>query len=271
MSEPGDAGSKRELAFEAYGVRIAVGTSTPELLDEVRRYLPPGSKSCPVSTAEHRFQLAAEDTGTFVVGRDGDPYPGARGLELDIALELLDSKLRLYVGRKAPNSIFIHAGAVAHRGRAIVMPGRSFVGKTTLVAALVRLGATYYSDEFAVLDEQGVVHPYAKPLSIRGNGWAQTDHSVDSLGGIAGEKPLPVGAIVVTSFRPDAAWNPRRLSAGEGALALVGNAVPAQERPAEVMRVTSRAAEGAIVIESERGDANEVAPRLLAELDWLHT
>ena len=269
MSERGAAGSKHQIAFEAFGVRIAVGASTSELLDRVRPYLPPGWSSCPASTVEHRFQLAAEDTGTFAVARDGDSFPGARGLELDIALELLDSKLRLYIGRKAPNAIFIHAGAVAHGGRAIVMPGMSFVGKTTLVAALVRLGATYYSDEFAVLDEQGLVHPYAKPLSIRGNGWAQTDHSVDSLGGIAGEEPLPAGAIVVTSFRPKAEWRPRRLSAGEGALALLGNAVPAQERPAEVMRATSRAAKEAIVIESERGDADEVAPLLLAELERL--
>ena len=39
------------------------------------------------------------------------------------------------------------------RGRAIVIPGRTFSGKSTLVAELVRAGATYYSDEYAVEDE----------------------------------------------------------------------------------------------------------------------
>jgi hypothetical protein len=269
LSGQADAASKHELGFEAYGVRIAVGTSSPELLEEVRRYLPPGSTPCPPSTAEHRYELAVEDAGTYAVRRDGDVYPGAQGVELDIALELLDSKLRLYIGRKAPDAIFVHAGAVAHGDRAIVMPGMSFTGKTTLVAELVRLGAIYYSDEFAVLDRDGRLHPYAKSLSIRGNGWAQTDHPVDSLGGIAGERPLPLAAIVVTSFRRDAEWKPRRLSAGEGALALIGNAVPAQERPAEVMRVAGRAARGALIIESERPDAEAAAPLLLAEIERL--
>ena len=37
---------------------------------------------------------------------------------------------------------FIHAGAVAYRGRTIVMPGKSFAGKTVLVTGAARgLGA----------------------------------------------------------------------------------------------------------------------------------
>jgi hypothetical protein len=135
---------------------------------------------------------------------------------------------------------------------------------------LVRAGAVYYSDEFAVLDERGLVHPYAKPLSLRGDdGWSQTDHPVDRLGGIAGEHPLPIGVIAVLSFRLGAEWQPRRLSAGEGAMALLANAVPARERPEQVMRVVSCAADGATAIESDRGEAVDVAPLLLAELEGL--
>ena len=57
----------------------------------------------------------------------------------------------------------MHAGAVAWRDRGIVIPGRSHSGKTTLVRALVE-AARYYSDEFAVLDPQGRLHPYPLPL-----------------------------------------------------------------------------------------------------------
>jgi hypothetical protein len=49
-------------------------------------------------------------------------------------------------------------------------------------------------------------------------------------------------------------------------MVLLANTVPAQERPADVMPVISRAAEGAIVIESDRGEADEVAAALLADL-----
>lgn len=258
---------EQEIAFEAFGVRLAVAATEPELLELVRPYLPPGWRPCPASKVEQRFSIVIEENGTYALARDGTPLAGARGLERDLALELLDSQLRLYLGRKAPDTIFIHAGVVGHRGRAIVIPAPSFGGKTTLVAALVRAGASYYSDEFAVLDEGGLVHPYAKALSIRGNGVAQTDHPVASIGGVAGQEPVPLGAIVVTSYTPGAKWAPRRLSPGAGAMALLANAVPAKERPEQVMRTISRAAQGAVVIESDRGEADKVAPLLLPELE----
>jgi hypothetical protein len=37
---------------------------------------------------------------------------------------------------------------------AILIAGRSFSGNTTLAAELVRAGATYYSDEFKVVDSE---------------------------------------------------------------------------------------------------------------------
>ena len=109
------------------------------------------------------------------------------------------------------------------------MPGAALTGKSTLVAALIRAGATYYSDQFAVLDEQGRVHPYATPLALPAFPAPvrpPADHDGDQRG-LAGEEPLPVGAIVLTSYRPGAEWRPRRLSRGEGALALMSQTVPA--------------------------------------------
>lgn len=238
-----------------------------ELLERVEGLLPPGWQPCPPSAVEHRFVLIAHDSGTYELA--ANEYVLARGLELELALTMLDAQLRQHLGVESPNGVFIHAGAVAHNDRAIVMPGQSFSGKTTLVAALVHAGATYYSDEFAVVDECGLVHPYAKPLSLRTDGVEQTDHTIESLGWTAGSEPLTLGAIVVTRYRADAGWDPRVLSSGEGAMALLSNAVPARTRPAEVMRAVSRAAKSAIAIESERGEAGEIAPLLLAALERL--
>ena len=64
----------------------------------------------------------------------------------------------------------MHAGVVGWNGRALLLPGRTLSGKTTLVAELLRAGATYYSDELAVLDARGRVHPFPKPLAIREKG-----------------------------------------------------------------------------------------------------
>ena len=121
----------------------------------------------------------------------------------------------------------------------------------------------------AVLGNDGLAHPYAKSLSLRESGdHVQVEHSVDALGGVAGEDGLPLGAVVVTSYKPDAQWQPEYLSPGEGAMALLANAVPARERPEEAMRALSRCADGAVVVMSDRSEADVVARWLMAELDW---
>jgi hypothetical protein len=267
MSDRAGSSGVSEVAFEAYGVRLAVDADEPRLLEQVRRFVPPGAHPCPPETVECRFSLVRSDVGTYSIHRNGKRLNGTKSLQLDLALELLDSQLRIYLGRTAPDTIFIHAGAVSHRGVAIVMPGMSFAGKTTLTAALVRAGALYYSDEFAVLDREGFVMPYAKPLSVRSGGWWQTDQTVESQGGLTGEGRVPLGMIVITRYRADAEWRPKPRSQGAGAMALLANAVPARERSDEVMEVISRAAHGAVVIESDRAEAGAVAPLLLEELE----
>lgn len=268
MSDQQQTQRGNELAFEAYGVRLAVDASEPDVLERVRQYLPPGSQPCPPEAVQCRFSLVRSEIGTYSITRDGKELNGTTNLELDLAVELLDSQMRIYLGRTAPDAIFIHAGVVSHRGVAMVTPGASFTGKTTLVAALVRAGAVYYSDEFAVLGRDGLVIPYAKPLSVRAaGGWAQTEHAVESLGGVAGKERLPLAMVVITSYRAEAEWNPQPVSRGAGAMALLANAVPARERSGEVMEVVSRAIEGAVVLESPRGEADEIAPLLLRELE----
>jgi hypothetical protein len=176
-------------------------------------------------------------------------------------VSLLDSALRTRIAHHAPGRIFVHAGAVAIDGRALLVPGASFAGKTTLVAALVREGAAYLSDEFAVLDESGQVHPYPRPLSLRPGG-PQFGGPVEAPGDQQAG-PRPVGAIVVTSYEAGGRFEPRRISAGSGALALLANAVPARERPGETLRAARAAASRAVVLEGSRGEADEAAGALV--------
>src|SRR6185295_11682383 len=107
----------------------------------------------------------------------------------------------------APNRVFIHSGVVGWHGKAILIPGRSYSGKTTLVKEFVQAGATYYSDEYAVLDSKGLVHPYPRALGVREtDAFNQTKYTIESLGGTAGRKPLPVGMVIVSQFKKTAKW-----------------------------------------------------------------
>jgi hypothetical protein len=162
----------------------------------------------------------------------------------------------------------VHAGVVSWHGRAIVIPGRSFSGKTTLVQALIQAGATYFSDEYAVFNNTGRVHPCRKSLSIRSPGALRQKRVLvrkERTLGLA--TPITVGLIVVTQYRPGAQWLPRVLSPGEAVLALIDNTLMARLRPQFTLRVLKEVAMRAIALESERGDALGVAAELLACFD----
>jgi hypothetical protein len=249
------------IGVEAFGVRVAV-VGPADLRDRLEAALPPARRRCDPKTAQVTFELAGAP-GATAIAKDGEPFTD--GVPIDTALEVLERELRTEVALRAPGLIFVHAGVVAHEGRGLVLPGASFAGKTTLVAALVRAGAAYFSDEYAVLDQEGRVHPYARPLAMRENGVARLQDASD-LGGVVGDRAVPVAAIVVTSYRDDAAWEPDTLSHGEAVLALIENAVPAQSRPAETLQAATRAVEGARLQHGERGDANRTAALLLDDL-----
>ncbi len=125
--------------------------------------------------------------------------------------------------------------------------------------------ATYYSDEFAVLDKEGRVQPYPVPLSLRGpNGQPGRKTPVEPLGGRAGVEPLPVSLVLVTEYQPAAVWRPRKLTPGQALLALMDNTVAARRNPAHSMPILKQAVSGAITLKSKRGEAGEVASTLLS-------
>jgi hypothetical protein len=192
----------------------------------------------------------------------------ARSFGLDDLFETLESDLRLFVAELAKHRVFVHAGVVGWKGQAIVIPGRSYSGKSTLVAELVRAGATYYSDEYAVLDPRGRVHPFYKPLELREEGeFRQTKITAAELGGHSGTKPLPVGLVLMTQFKSGAQWRPRKLSAGKGVLEMLFNTVSARRSPEKAMATLQCVTANADVLKGVRGSATEVVPLVLRRVE----
>jgi hypothetical protein len=262
MSDPASLKAPFEQGFEIYGVRIALGAQSRDVLDRLVATLPAGTRPTDPETVDRRFTLL--DAGDHLWQYDTGNGPGPMFPDLQLVITMLDTELRNYVASTAPHRLFVHAGTVAYRGRAIVIPGQAFSGKSMLVAALVRAGAVYYSDEFAILDEGGLVHPYARPLSIRRpDPQPDARQSVESLGGTAGEGPLPIGLIAATRYRPGADFSPERRSAAQGMLTLLAHTTGVRERPADTMASVRRAALAAVVLEGDRGEAGATARALL--------
>lgn len=252
------------IYLDSHGLKLHIEVHDEAALPEVERILPPGWRPSTEFPEDGHFTLGNGFDGGYDVHVD-DATVGS-GMEMDVALHVLDSQIRARIALLAHDRFFVHAGVVAVDGRAIALPAPSFAGKTSLVAALVAAGATYYSDEFAVLDPDGLVHPYAKPLSLREKEapYALTPPGV--LGAQSGGGPARLAMIAITKFVPGARWEPRRRDPGVGALAMLANAVPARSRTKETVSAVGRASAGAHVLEGERGDAAETADSLLAAL-----
>ncbi len=246
-----------------YGVRVGIRTNKPELLDRLTDYLPPLWKPSSSIAVDRLFSLKA---GKSSLELFYDSERAIKSRSLKTVLQVFETSLKMYVAEMARRRVFVHAGVVGWQGKAIVIPGRSFSGKTTLVAELVRAGATYYSDEYAALDMQGRVHPYPQPLALRSpDSPEQKKRPVEDIGGKTGTRPLPVGLVLVSRYKPGVRWRPVQLTAGQAVLELLANTVPARSKPEVVMPTLQKAVSDAVLLKGHRGEAEETA-RLI--LDW---
>lgn len=119
--------------------------------------------------AEHTLELLTAADG-YVVGVDGLMTTSA----VDDATIL--SRMVWEVNnlvRNAPSaSLMIHGAAIGVGAAGVLICGASGAGKSTFAAALCERGATYLSDEIAMLrTDVDVVDSYPKPISLRPDSW----------------------------------------------------------------------------------------------------
>lgn len=252
-------GSLHSTMLECFGLAIEVASDDRELIDQLPSRLGPAWRAGNGTPPSARFTAMRDGTITL----DGVKIGRTDG-SLPYTLAVLGPRLRNHLALHAPAHIFIHAGVVRACGVGVVIPGSSMSGKTTLVAELVRAGATYYSDEYAVVDESGLVHPYPNPLSLRLD--PRTGESIvpvpvpDSQLGV---EPIRVSLIVVTRYEQGGHWRPSVHAPGEGAMALLQHTVAARPASKRALAATTRVARGTKVLIGPRGEASLTASSLL--------
>jgi len=241
--------------FECYGVPIELAADDARTLRRMRARLPPAARAIAATErAKDRANGRAKNRAIDRAKKFRVRAPADAA-----ALQAFESKLALHVAAESRTFLFVHAGVVGWRGRAIVLPGRTHAGKSTLVAALVRAGATYYSDEYALVDGDGRVWPYPRPLSLR-RARGPVRVRPERLGRV-GRGPLPVGLVVLCRFA--ARTKLGTLSPGRALLALLKQTVAARAQAATAMERLSRIVTTAPVAAGTRGEAGEFARALL--------
>ena len=254
-------------ALISHGVPFRLRAESGALLNRMKRHAPHGSvpgKGLPADAREFALRHARQKRGYEAFGNE-DLLAEADAL--NDALILLGGHMMIHVAEHAPEYVFLHAGVVAWQGRALMLPGASHAGKSTLVAELVRAGATYYSDEFALLDSQGRVHPFTRDIRMRQPGVEdQVPLPLKHLDGHAGTGPLPVSMVVFAEFAEHARWAPEAVTPGRAVLELLLHSTPVQRTPDRTLATLTAMVRHARVWKSQRGEAAVAARSLLAAL-----
>ncbi len=265
--------SSREFSFESFGVNITIESANEALLDSATRI----ARSAlldrirmlenPVASPVQRFSINVDNKGVYSFSQnDGQVSCGDSEF---IFLKYFDSMLRLAVAENAVGFVFVHAGVVCWRKKAVIFPARSHKGKSTLVAELLRNGASYFSDEYAIFDPSGTIHPFPRELTIRGldGEYSESSISATDFGQMADLASLELGAVIITEYRDGADWSPLLLSTGRGIMETIPHVIPLHSATRRSLEVLNIAFEGAIIAKSYRGEAKTAAPEILAFLD----
>jgi len=78
---------------------------------------------------------------------------------------------RTIIEHTTPAYLSVHASGIAIDGRTCMFAGESGAGKSSLCTEALMHGASYFSDEFSLLDDQGRLMPFPRPLQ-----WDSIDH-----------------------------------------------------------------------------------------------
>jgi hypothetical protein len=254
-------GPAAPLGFTCFGVPFRLSVSGHAPLGAAIDCLPPGSLPAEPGDGAPCFSLQATGNAELVWRVEA---PGASPIETadgEWALAALESRVRAHVAVSSPDHVFVHAGVVGWQGRTIVIPGASGTGKSTLVAAFVEAGAEYWSDEYAVFDGDGGLHPFRRPITLVEPGRTTKRRLPVPADGGHREDPQPLGAVLVLPYERDAVWHPVPLTPGDCALALLAHAVAGRVNSARVLRVLARAVAGAVGWRSPRSDIGPADPR----------
>lgn len=234
------------MADDGAVVEIAVHPSLADAL--VERWPPVGLawRERPMDEVVHRV----------IVGV-ADDFPGQQR-----AWDRVESDLALFASERLAGLVAVHAAVIVSGSLALLVPGASGVGKSTLCVAAAAAGAAVLTDEYALLDPaSGLVSGWRRRVRVRqpGGGVDRLDLAVES-------GPVQVGLLAFLAHAPDSAptWAP--ITGAEAVLGLLANTVCAQSRPDEALDAALAVARSARAVAGSRGEAADTVVELLALL-----
>lgn len=259
----------RGFEVRAFDCKIRVEAECPETFTILDRYVFPSLFRLVGATAQpdilvrlvqvaDQFELSVDDVASA---------------SADHAISLVPDLIRVLdeaVIERLTTFHAVHAGVVLWHGRALLLPGTTHAGKSSLVAQLLRRGATYFSDEYALIDSKGLVHPYPRPLLLRNGSPEQFPVLPAEYNAPTGVAPAPVGWILSIEYLPECAWTVTAVPQSEALLILLRNTPHVLADSPDMVSVFQRAVASATCYAGHRSEAADAADQILRLIgtDW---
>lgn len=256
-----DMSSTQDFRVDAFGCKLQVQSSCPEAYAILDRYVFPSlPRIAGVDEPDLFIRIIRDRDHLQLLADNAVVAYASQAISLvpDIIRVLDDAVLQRLTTLRAA-----HAGTVLWCGRALLLPGVSHAGKSSLVAELLRRGATYFSDEYALIDAEGLVHPYPRPLLVRNGCPEQLPVLPEECNALVGDAPAPIGWIFALQYLPDAAWSVSPTSQSEALLNLLRNTPHILADSPDMVGAFQRAVAGAVCYAGHRADAVHAASQIL--------
>ncbi len=210
-----------------------------------------------------------------------------RGGDEGAAASLLLGEVMYALADRCTTGVLFHAAAVARDCRAILLPGRSHSGKTTLAAWLApRCG--YVTDEMVFMPlDAGGVQPFSRPLQLRhaarealAADTALLDHRRSVSGSdfdlvvlpdlsVPSARPLDLQAIIFPRYNAASAGEVTKLSQAQTGLALMECVLNVRNRPEQIFAAVAAVARRAPAYRMTYSSLTQVERDLNAIVDAL--
>lgn len=266
----------RELTidFSFYGLGCRLYFDNPKLSAKLIHLLPPYHQLLKNRSPEQIFRLITimgeEANGLF--------WNDERILQFqsidETVFEAIESKIQYLMAAALPPKMYLlHAGAISIGEIGILIPGNSFSGKTTLTREFLKAGAEYFSDDCAIIDQNGMLYPYSKTLSIR-NGFEQGKIvEAESIGAKMASQPVPVRLIILAEYAEGSTWINSEITQGKAVWELSKNLffpTTMTLYPKETLQTLANVANRSKTFYGKRGEAREVVRQVLTEIERLN-
>ncbi len=256
--------SSHVFGIQAFDSSIRVECPSSKTQEIFNRYLfPPLARTQSAESPD--FVVRVEETPNEVHVFLNEELVASTATTEDAALATVKA-LDDAIVHQLKNLYAVHAGAVLIDGRALLLPGATHAGKSSFVAELLRRGATCLSDEYALIDSQGRIHSYPRPLLLRNGQPKQSLVLPEELNSNYASHPVAAGWIFATGYRSGGKWDVRSISQGEAVLLLLRNTPHEMAQSPKIVDCFQKVAADASCFEGSRGDVADAATQLLERI-----